>query len=110
MSGKPFYTLSFGFAFSFQSLIPRPSPLNPALSTFVESALQIDPFLTNKANFPKNQMNLNNLLTMDYENWILGQTGKTNPIQTQYKANSKPIQSQTNPISPPQKPFLKRYF
>jgi hypothetical protein len=38
--------------------------------------------------------------------WTLGHIGKTNPIQTQYKPNSKPIkansnpiQSQTNPIS-----------
>jgi hypothetical protein len=31
-------------------------------------------------------------------NWTLGQLGKTNPIQTQYKPNSKPIKAKTNPI------------
>jgi len=29
----------------------------------------------------------------------LGGVGKTKPIQSQYKANTKPIQTQTNPIS-----------
>ncbi|MHC4111661.1 MAG: hypothetical protein ACYSUY_11330 [Planctomycetota bacterium] len=40
--------------------------------------------------------------------WTLGGVGKTNPIQTQFKANSNPfkaktnpIQTQTNPISEP---------
>jgi hypothetical protein len=31
--------------------------------------------------------------------WTLGQIGKTKPIQSQFKPNSKPIQTQTNPIS-----------
>ncbi len=55
-------------------------------------------------------MNVNKVLTKDYEKRTLGERGKnkpnTNPIQTQYKANSKPIQtqfkanqSQLNPIS-----------
>ncbi|MHC4546583.1 MAG: hypothetical protein ACYTDW_15705 [Planctomycetota bacterium] len=58
-------------------------------------------------------MNVNKVLTKDYEKWTLGQAGKTNPIQTQFKANqtqlkpikcqnkpnSNPKQSQSNPIS-----------
>ncbi len=40
-------------------------------------------------------MNVNKVLTRDYEKKTLGELGKnkpnTNPIQTQYKANSNPI-------------------
>jgi hypothetical protein len=60
-------------------------------------------------------MNVNKVLTKDYEKWTLGHVGKTNPIQSQFKPkqtqlkpkkcqnkpNSKPIQTQTNPISEP---------
>jgi len=70
--------------------------------------------MQNKANFPKSQMNVTNVLTMIYEKMDTWSSGKnkpnsnpiqsqfkpnTKPIQTQYKANSKPIQTQTNPIS-----------
>ena len=34
-------------------------------------------------------MNVNNVLTMDYENWTLGESGKTKPIQTRFPAYSK---------------------
>jgi len=72
-------------------------------STFVEDSLQISPFLTNKANFRKSQMNVSSIITKDYEKRTLGQRGKnkpkTNPIQSQYKANSNPIRTQTKPIS-----------
>ncbi len=98
-----------------QSLIPNPSPLTPdpwplppnvivhkylraekllyicrELSTSVESSLQIRLFMQNKANFRKSQMNVNKVLTEDYEEKTLGQRGKTKPI----KAN----QSQLKPI------------
>jgi len=69
------------------------------------SALQIHPFLTNKANFRKSQMNVNKVLTKDYENWTLGERGKnkpnTNPKQSQYKAKTNPIQTQNKPNSKP---------
>ena len=82
-----FYILIFAF-----SLLP---------STSVENPLQIRPFMQNKANFRKSQMNVNKVLTRDYEKKTLGERGKnkpnTNPIQTQYKANSKPIQTQYKP-------------
>ena len=61
-------------------------------STTVESALQNHLFMQNKANFRKSQMNVNNLLTMDYVKWTLGERGKNKP-------NTNPIQTQTNPIT-----------
>ncbi len=75
-------------------------------STLVESALQIRPFMQNKANFRKSQMNVTSLITVAYENksnWTLGENKpNSNPIkanQTQNKAKTNPIQTQTNPIS-----------
>lgn len=53
-------------------------------STTVENPLQISPFLQNKPNFRKSQMNKTNVLTRDYENKTLGGSGKTNPKQTQF--------------------------
>ena len=32
--------------------------------------------------------------------WTLGQVGKTKPKQSQFKANTNPIQTQTNPNKP----------
>jgi hypothetical protein len=60
-------------------------------STTVEKSLQISPFLTNKANFRKSQMNVSILSQKAYKNnynWTLGEN----------KPNSNPIQSQSNPI------------
>jgi hypothetical protein len=69
--------------------------------TDVMSALQIRPFLTNKPNFRKSQMNVSKVLTRDYDKmdtWSIRKNKpNSNPIQTQFKAN--PIQTQTNPIS-----------
>jgi hypothetical protein len=52
--------------------------------TTVEKALQIAPFMQNEPNFRKSQMNVNKVLTKEYEIWTLGQRGKiepkTNPI------------------------------
>jgi hypothetical protein len=42
--------------------------------------------------------------------WTLGQAGKTNPIQTQFKANQtqlKPIKRQNKPNSNPNKPNFR---
>ena len=47
--------------------------------------------MQNKANFTKSQMNVNKVLSMDYENKTLGGNGKN-------KANSKPNEPKTNPI------------
>jgi len=90
--------------------------------TTVESALQIDPFMQNKANFQKSQMNVTSLITVDYENksnWTLGENKpnsnpirtqskpikpKTKPKRTQNKPNSNPIRTQSKPIKPKTKP------
>jgi len=89
----------------FSSLLPN------LPSTLVECALQIHPFLTNKANFRKSQMNVTDLLTMDYEKkdtWSGGKNKpKTNPIQSQYKPNTNPIQSQ---YKPKQSQFIVSYI
>jgi|GEM_PF-5831300 len=82
-------------------------------STTVESALQIRLFMQNKPNFRKSQMNVNTVITMNYEQRTMNYEIKnkpnskpiqsqfkpnTKPIQTQYKANTNPIQTQSNPI------------
>jgi len=66
------------------------------ISTTVESALQIAPFMQNKPNLSDDQMNANMVLTMDYEKRTLGKRGKNKP-------NTNPIQTQTNPITEKQK-------
>jgi hypothetical protein len=71
------------------------------------SALQIRPFCSNKPNFRKSQINVSPVITKEYVNWTLGQAGKTNPIQTQYKPNSNPIKAKTNPIQSQNKPNFK---
>jgi len=48
--------------------------------------------MQNKPNFRKAKMNVNSLVTIDYENisnWTLGEN----------KPNSNPIQTQSNPIA-----------
>ena len=55
-------------------------------------------FMQNKPNFWKSQMNVNKVLTRDYEKRTLGEHGKnkpnTNPIQTQNKPKTNPKQTQ----------------
>jgi len=107
MEKNTFYILSCGFAFftlifafSFTQYAIR-NPHNEIVSTLVERALQIHPFLTNKANFRKSQMNVTNNITKDYgkmDTWSIRKNkAKTNPKQTQFKANSKPIRTQFKP-------------
>jgi hypothetical protein len=62
--------------------------------TDVMSPLQIRLFMQNKANFRKSQMNVNNVLTKDYDKMDTWSSGKTKPI----KANSKPIKANPKPI------------
>ncbi|MHC4587691.1 MAG: hypothetical protein ACYS3N_24485 [Planctomycetota bacterium] len=77
------------------------SRFTKAISTFVEIALQIAPFLTNKPNFLDNQMNVSSFITMNYEqqtmNYEIKNKPNSNPIQSQYKPNTKPIQTQFKP-------------
>jgi len=57
--------------------------------TLVKSSLQIAPFMQNKANLPDTQMNVNKVLTKDYENksnWTLGENKpNSNPISERPK-------------------------
>ena len=62
------------------------------ISTTVVRALQIHPFLQNKANFRKVKLNVKRYNKADYVKRTLGQSGKN-------KANSKPIKANSNPIS-----------
>ncbi len=65
--------------------------------------------MQNEPNFRKSQMNVNKVLTKDYEknsNWTLGENEpKTNPI----KANSKPISPKTKPIQSQYKPKQSQF-
>ncbi len=102
-------------------------------STSVENSLQIDPFMQNKANFRKSQMNVNPYNTKDYEDkrdWTPGENKpNSKPIcqrvklmqsvylQRTMKKNAdrgyektKPIQTQSNPISRKAKIDAKSVF
>ena len=68
----------------------RDTNLRP--STSVENLLQISPFMQNKPKLKDTQMNVSSFITSKYakvDNWL----NQTN------KPNSKPIQTQTNPIA-----------
>jgi hypothetical protein len=111
------------FLFTFSTLIfdfPLRDTLHASrdtkiLSTTVERSLQINPFLTNKANFPKSQMNVMYIVTKDYEKMDTRSTREkqsqfkpnSNPIQTHFKPNTNPIQSQ---YKPKQSQFLYHWF
>jgi hypothetical protein len=78
------------------------------------SALQIHPFLTNKANFRKVKFDVNKVLTKDYvqmDTWSIRKNkAKTNPIQSQsnpIKANKMPKQTQ---FKPKQTQFQRKYM
>ncbi len=73
-------------------------------STSVESALQISSFLTNKANFRDDQMNVCPDITRDYENIANCKLCKNKPNSKPIKPNSKPIKAKTNPIQTQNEP------
>ncbi|MGB2806892.1 MAG: hypothetical protein WBC22_04085 [Sedimentisphaerales bacterium] len=58
-------------------------------------------FMQNKANFRKVKLNVNKVLTRDYEQKDTWSIGKTKPI----KANSKPIKANSKPIKANSKPI-----
>jgi hypothetical protein len=60
-------------------------------STTVESALQIRPFYAKQSQFSGPQNNVTSAYTKDYEE---NRCNKVMKKQTQFKPNSKPIQSQ----------------
>ena len=79
--------------------------------TDVMSALQIKLFMQNKAKFRKVKLNVNKVLTKDYDKkgtWSCGKNkANTKPIQSQFKPNTKPIQSQYKPKTKPNKPNFR---
>ena len=87
--------MTFLFTFSFQFLPPDPWPLTSALSPLTSTNSYVRNyklFLQNEPKFRKSQVNVNNVLTTDYEKWTLGQLGKTNPNEP--KTNPKRTQTQ----------------
>jgi len=84
-------------------------------STDAERSLQIHPFLTNKPNFRKSQMNVSSVISKNYEQLTMNNEIKnkpnTKPIQSQFKPNTNPKQSQTNPIQTQlQNRHLSKFF
>ena len=100
-----------------QSLTPRPQSLTPnpwlindlrSTKTYVRKNKL---FMQNKANFQKVKLNVNRVLTKDYDQldtWSIRKTkpiqSQLKPIQSQFKANSKPIKANSNPIQSQYKP------
>ncbi len=74
-----FFLLTFQFAFYLLTFY------------FLKLINQFEAILQNKPNLPNALMNVNTIKTKDYENKRLRRCVKTNPIQTQYKANTNPI-------------------
>jgi hypothetical protein len=59
--------------------------------------------MQNKPNFQKSQMNVNTVITMNYEQRTMNDEKK----QTQFKPNTNPIQTQYKPNSKPNKPNFR---
>ena len=66
------------------ALAPDPSPLTHALSTTVESALQNHLFMQNEPNSQKTQMNVNAVITTNYEQRTMNYEIKNEPNQSQF--------------------------
>ena len=68
----------------------------PFSSTNVEDPLQIDLFMQNKPNFRKSQMNVNSILTTDYQNFIPLAGYKNKPNSNPIKPNLKRAKMDVN--------------
>jgi len=66
--------------------------------TTVVSALQINSFMQNKAKFRKSQMNVNKVLTKDYERKTLSGHGKKQSQTKPIKANSRKAKMNVNKV------------
>jgi len=66
--------------------------------TSVERALQIHLFMQNEPNFRKSQMNLNDLLTRDYDKRTLGERGKNEPKTNPNEPNFKKAKMNVNKV------------
>ncbi len=68
--------------------------------------------MQNEPKFRKVKLNVNKVLTRDYDQMDTWSIRKTKPIQSQskpIKANSKPIQSQLKPIKANQSQFKPNF-
>jgi len=77
---------------------------NLGIFTTVKSPLQIDPFMQNKANFRKAQMNVNSFITKDYRKKDDFAVQKNKPNTNPNKANTKPIKANKMPKQTQYKP------
>jgi hypothetical protein len=68
----------------------------PFSSTNVEDSLQINLFLQNKPNFRKSQMNVSNIITRNYKNFIPLAGYKNKPNSNPNKPNSRNAQMDVN--------------
>jgi hypothetical protein len=75
----------------FRHSVPRSFPTDCTILKGVRiiTYFQTHSFLTNKPNFRKSQMNVSNIITRNYQNFIPLADIKTNPIQTQSNPISK---------------------
>jgi hypothetical protein len=81
-----------------KSLPPDPWPLTPRLSTLVESPLQIKLFLQNEPKFRKVKLNVNKVLTSDYEQLDTWSIRKNEPKRTQNEPKFKKVKMNVTPI------------
>ena len=83
--------------FNLRNLCPRYLRLINDLRSTKDYVRKNNLFMQNKANFQKVKLNVNEVLTKDYVQMDTWSIRKTKPIQSQFKANTNPIQSQLNP-------------
>ena len=80
-------------------------PIQPNLPGIGEA------FMRNEPNFRNAEMNVNKVLTKDYEDFLPRRTRKNEPKTNPIKAKTNPIQTQygpeTNPIKPNQSQFQR---
>ena len=58
-------------------------------STLVERTLQIAPFMQNKPNFRKSQVNVSAVITMNYEQRTMNYEVKNEPKRTQFQKSQE---------------------
>ena len=108
-----FYILIFDFPPCFCAFLWLKNPFNPRLINDLRSTKvyvrKNNLFMQNKANFQKVKLNVNRVLTRNYDQMDTWSIRKTKPIQSQLKpiqSQLKPIQSQLKPIKANSKPIL----
>ena len=106
-----FSTLNSKFSSCFCTFLWPKNPFNPRLIKDLRSTKvyvrKNNLFMQNKANFQKVKLNVNKVLTRNYDQMDTWSIRKTKPIQSQSKpiqSQSKPIKAKTNPIQTQFKP------